>query len=98
MGQLIKNPSGEGEASVIMTANCVVSVLHLLLLRSARRDALTVAPVELFGAVVLIRRRGRGRWLPAIEEHWDVRWDVFWPTGPDRTAKALSHGVITAPV
>lgn len=90
----------QGEASVFMTANGVVSVPHLLLLLlpPARREALTVAPVELLGAVVLVRRRDRGRWLPAIIELGDVRWDVFSPAGPDRRAKALSHGVITVPV
>lgn len=88
----------EGEASVFMTAKGVVSVPHLLLLPPARREALTVAPVELLGAVVLVRRRDRGRWLPAIIELGDVRWDVFSPAGPDRRAKALSHGVITVPV
>lgn len=57
----------EGEERVMvmmmMAASCFVSVLHLL--RSARRDALSV---------VLIRRRGGGRrGLPAIVELWDVR-------------------------
>lgn len=65
--------------SVVILANCVVSLLHLLLLPPARREALTV---------VLIRRRDGSRRLPAIVELWDVRWDVLWPAGPDRRAKA----------
>lgn len=70
----------------MMAASCVVSVLHLL--RLARREAL----------IVLIRRRGGGRrWLPAIVELWDIRWDVFWPGRPDRRTNALSHAVMTVP-
>lgn len=91
MGSLIKNDSAPWGGSVFMTAIGVVSVPHLLL--PARQEALTVAPIELLGAVVLVRRQDRGRWLPAIVELWGVRWDVFWPAGPDRRAKALSHSV-----
>lgn len=91
-------PVPRGGVSVVMAANCVVSPPHLLLLPPVRREALTVAPVRLLGGVVLIRRRGGGPRLPAIVELWDVWWDVLWPAGPDRRAKAVSHGVITAPV
>lgn len=58
-----------------MTASCFLPYLL--------REALRVAPGERLGAVVLVGRRGRDRWLPAVVEHWHVRWDVFWPAGPE---------------
>ena len=56
--------------------------------RPARREALAAAPVELFGAVVLIRRRGRR--LPAVVELGVVGRDVCWPAGPGRRAALVA--------
>lgn len=55
---------------------------HLLESRSGQ----IVAPV--FQRCRIFRWRGwsvvGGRGLPAIVEIWNVRWDILWPSGPDK--------------
>lgn len=66
-------PLGDAQLAVVPGREVVDGACVQGGLAGARREALTVAPGELFGGVGLIRRRGGGRrWLPAIVELWDV--------------------------